>query len=943
MTSFRARLLSCPVGLMLVSLFASAGCNFILNPANSDDVIRCKNTTECEKEAFFIEELRKERTDAACGAPGSGGGGFTTSKTNQVCSLVDKVSVSCGVEALPAGDFASAVDAAMMNSEVYAPCVGDKRGTLGCAPLGNGTCAAGLTVNDFGACDDGKGLPVMEPSDTLILQDVRDQHCRSYFCDETFVCNTQTSKCVRCNDDLGVDGLGQGACGDLVLSGARSTVYLSQDQLSEPSAPTPRSSTTTQFGPVVTWRPEPRLAHVAARMPTMLRILRNAEVYAPDRLGKRDLLIADRRIAAIAETLPKLPQASSTRRSTSAAALLTPGLIDAHVHLIGGGGESGPSTRVPPVHLSQLSTAGITTVVGVLGTDGTTRTVGDLVARTLGLREEGLSAYCYTGSYQVPVPTLTGSVRGDIVYIDPILGVGELALSRPPLVPADPRRAAADRLRRPRRRHDLRQGRHRAPAHGRRRPRPRPRPPRPRAQRDPGAGAPADPHQPQAQALRRGLRPRQPRRLPRRHRLPRGGGPRRHDVRRRGHRPLAARQRPARPTASPAPPTASAACPSSTATATSAPWTSAARPRCWRPSVKLLAERLPLERFLPVFTRNVAELLRWPHKGRIEVGADADLRRDVTDRHAGRSACTRYVAGERRATGGIRALREVKRLSPAKVEDFRIPRMDRAGRRRRGQRAGRGDPAPLPRGLGRLCRARRHHPHRLAACPRPARVTSASSATSAPHSADSIPFETRADAEREDMLDRLEQATCIFLTGGNQLQLSTILGGTPVARAIRRLNARGVTVGGTSAGAAILSEHMIAFGQGGATPIAGLASLAPGFGLTNRVVIDQHFRQRDRLGRLLSVLAFNPFAIGIGLDEDTAAFIDPYDVLHVEGVGAITIADVSRLEHSSMGHAKTGQAICLTGIQLHILTRHGSFNLHTRHAKPPPAPPDDPD
>ena len=211
------------------------------------------------------------------------------------------------------------------------------------------------------------------------------------------------------------------------------------------------------------------------------------------------------------------------------------------------------------------------------------------------------------------------------------------------------------------------------------------------------------------------------------------------------------------------------------------------------------------------------------------------------------------------------------------------------------------------------------------------------------HSAHSIPFESRADAEREDMLDLLEQATCIFLTGGNQLQLSTILGGTPVARAIRRLNARGVTVGGTSAGAAILSEHMIAFGQGGATPIAGLASLAPGFGLTNRVVIDQHFRQRDRLGRLLSVLAFNPFAIGIGLDEDTAAFIDPYDVLHVEGVGAITIVDVSRLEHSSMGHAKTGQAICLTGIQLHILTRHGSYNLHTRHAKPPPAPPHDPD
>jgi len=211
------------------------------------------------------------------------------------------------------------------------------------------------------------------------------------------------------------------------------------------------------------------------------------------------------------------------------------------------------------------------------------------------------------------------------------------------------------------------------------------------------------------------------------------------------------------------------------------------------------------------------------------------------------------------------------------------------------------------------------------------------------HAATSIPFETRADAEREDLLDQLDRATGIFLTGGNQLQLSTILGGTPVAKAIRRLNARGVTVGGTSAGAAILSEHMIAFGQGGATPRAGLASLAPGFGMTNRVVIDQHFRQRDRLGRLLSVLAFNPFAVGIGLDEDTAAFLDPHDVLHVEGAGAITVVDVSRLEHSSMGHAKTGQALCLTGIQLHILTRNGTYNLHTRKATPPSAPPDDPD
>lgn len=199
-----------------------------------------------------------------------------------------------------------------------------------------------------------------------------------------------------------------------------------------------------------------------------------------------------------------------------------------------------------------------------------------------------------------------------------------------------------------------------------------------------------------------------------------------------------------------------------------------------------------------------------------------------------------------------------------------------------------------------------------------------------------LPYETREESAREDWLERLEAASGIFLTGGNQLRISTILGGTPVAKSIRRLNAHGVHVGGTSAGAAILSEHMIAFGKGGATPRAGMVSLAPGFGMTNRVVIDQHFRQRDRLGRLLTALAYNPFAVGIGLDEDTAAFIAPDDVLHVEGAGAITVLDASQLEHSSMGHARTGAVICLTGIKVHILNKGSTYNLHTRVATPPP-------
>lgn len=204
--------------------------------------------------------------------------------------------------------------------------------------------------------------------------------------------------------------------------------------------------------------------------------------------------------------------------------------------------------------------------------------------------------------------------------------------------------------------------------------------------------------------------------------------------------------------------------------------------------------------------------------------------------------------------------------------------------------------------------------------------------------ATALPYAERADASRPDWLAVLERATGIFLTGGHQLRLSTILGGTPVAKLLRSQNANGVSIGGTSAGAAILSEHMIAFGKEGSTPLAGAASLAPGFGLTNRVIIDQHFRQRDRLGRLLSALAYNPFAIGLGLDEDSAAFLGPDDLLEVVGSGAITIVDVSALTHSSMAATAEGDPICMTGIRLHILTNGGTFNLHTREARPPLTP-----
>jgi cyanophycinase len=193
-------------------------------------------------------------------------------------------------------------------------------------------------------------------------------------------------------------------------------------------------------------------------------------------------------------------------------------------------------------------------------------------------------------------------------------------------------------------------------------------------------------------------------------------------------------------------------------------------------------------------------------------------------------------------------------------------------------------------------------------------------------------FDTRRDCQEPNRLQRLEQATGIFFTGGNQLRLTALLGGTPVAQLIRKRNAAGVTVGGTSAGASILSEHMIAFGDEGSSVIAGSVRLAPGLGLTNRFVIDQHFRERDRLGRLITALAYNPFAIGIGLDEDTAVFIGPDEVLDVEGTGGATVVDASEVSFSSADSVSEGQPVAVLGLKVHVLVEGTTFDLNSRTA-----------
>lgn len=160
----------------------------------------------------------------------------------------------------------------------------------------------------------------------------------------------------------------------------------------------------------------------------MLTLLRNADLYAPAHAGVVDLLVAGPRIVWIGPRLDP-PAALDVEVADVGGRRVIPGLIDPHVHVTGGGGEAGAATKVSAVPVSRFTTGGITTVIGLLGTDDLTRSTGELLARVRGLVEEGITAFGLTGGYHLPPATLTGSVRGDIVHIDRILGVGEIALS----------------------------------------------------------------------------------------------------------------------------------------------------------------------------------------------------------------------------------------------------------------------------------------------------------------------------------------------------------------------------------------------------------------------------------------------------------------------------------------------------------------------------------
>ena len=193
----------------------------------------------------------------------------------------------------------------------------------------------------------------------------------------------------------------------------------------------------------------------------------------------------------------------------------------------------------------------------------------------------------------------------------------------------------------------------------------------------------------------------------------------------------------------------------------------------------------------------------------------------------------------------------------------------------------------------------------------------------------SVRPETRADAEEPSYVEPLAEATGIFMTGGNQLKLSGVVAGTAFGKAILAAHERGAAVGGTSAGASILAEHMIAFGAGGSTPKQRMSQLSAGLGLLRGVVIDQHFEQRNRYGRLLSLVAQSPSLLGLGVDEDTAAIIHDGRWLTVAGRGAVTVVDGQHLISNAFA-AKRTTPLLVSGAVIHILPAGSEFDLSSR-------------
>ncbi|MRG90791.1 cyanophycinase [Polyangium spumosum] len=193
-----------------------------------------------------------------------------------------------------------------------------------------------------------------------------------------------------------------------------------------------------------------------------------------------------------------------------------------------------------------------------------------------------------------------------------------------------------------------------------------------------------------------------------------------------------------------------------------------------------------------------------------------------------------------------------------------------------------------------------------------------------------VRIESRADGDDPRTLALIREMTGVFFTGGDQGRIVTMLGGTELARTIRRAHRSGCVVAGTSAGASVLCDHMIAQGRKGYAPRRELVMLAPGLGLTRKLVIDQHFAQRHRIGRLFSAVAMNPFLIGVGIDEDTAIVLRSDKKMDVIGRGTVTVIDGSKIQHTDIHEVPRNASAALLGLSVHVLTQGCGYDIDGR-------------
>lgn len=187
----------------------------------------------------------------------------------------------------------------------------------------------------------------------------------------------------------------------------------------------------------------------------------------------------------------------------------------------------------------------------------------------------------------------------------------------------------------------------------------------------------------------------------------------------------------------------------------------------------------------------------------------------------------------------------------------------------------------------------------------------------------------RVSANKESVARELEKATGVFFTGGDQLRITGILGGTRLGKTLHRLYERGVIIAGTSAGASAMSDTMIVGGEAG-TPKKDTLTMAPGLGLLHSVVVDQHFAQRGRIGRLLTAISQNPYVLGVGIDEDTSILVYADGHFTVVGSQTVTVVDASTSIASNVSEISPGQALVLTPVLMHILSDGYSFDLKRR-------------